>query len=167
MNRLEAFRELRGLLVEAIASLGEQRVALGVGCDLSTVRAWHRRTQTHLQARTIGRALPRLRRWQSWVFGYRAEGKEIQRLHEESPATWADQTTELRQLIHQGLQGYSLRQLALGCELPESRLVHWSAGHFEAKHHADVVQALGHLRGLETWPTPIGQPVEEAEGTPA
>jgi hypothetical protein len=37
---------------------------------------------------------------------------------------------------------------------------------FEAKRYADVVQTLGHLLWLETWPTPIWQPVEAAEGTP-
>lgn len=38
MNRVEAFLEIRSLLEQATAELGDHRVALAAGCSLSTLK---------------------------------------------------------------------------------------------------------------------------------
>ncbi|HEY3365993.1 MAG TPA: hypothetical protein VGK74_13130 [Symbiobacteriaceae bacterium] len=152
MNRFAAYRELRELLIPAVAELGESRVALLAGCHRCSVTTWLQRSNGQLFTRTIEHTLPRVRTWQMWLPGYLAARAELERLQAAGPDAWEQQLAELQSLIGEALSRYSPYEVALGCEVSSDRLALWRKGDCREEHTAEALQALAHLRHLDAWP---------------
>ena len=147
-----AYREMKALLAGAVNKLSPSRIALGAGCSPSSVEVWLRRPSFQVMARTANETLPRLRSWTDWVNGYQAELDEIRRLEADAMACWENRVEELRARLEAAASQYSMKQLALGCEIPERRLLLWRLGHIIDLHLDDLARALGHLRHIDAWP---------------
>jgi hypothetical protein len=151
-NHYTAHRELKVLLTAALAILSPSRIALGAGCSPSSIEVWLRRPTFQVMARTADETLPRLRSWTDWVNGYQAELDEIRRLEADAMACWENRIEELRVRLEAAASQYSMKQLALGCEIPERRLLLWRLGYIIDLHLDDLARALGHLRHIDGWP---------------
>lgn len=101
--------------------------------------------------RTIDQTLPRLRLWRTWVPGYMDELSEMGRV-----ATTAmdihSLTSELHTRLMTALATLTLTQVALGCEVPLSRLAAWIAGQYTQADLPLMMKALAHLRHVSSWP---------------
>ncbi|MDF2628576.1 MAG: hypothetical protein K0R39_2407 [Symbiobacteriaceae bacterium] len=157
-NTYTAHRELKALLTEALTVLSPSRVALGAGCTPSSIEVWMRRPSFQVMARTANETLPRLRYWTDWVDGYQAELDEIRRLEADAMACWENRIEELRARLDVAASQFSMKQLALGCEIPERRLLLWRLGHVVDLYLDDLARALGHLRHIDAWPAEPNAP---------
>ena len=159
MNGYTAHLELKALLTEALEVLSPSRIALGAGCSLTSIEGWVRRPQIQLHSRTVNEILPRLRSWSNWLPGYLAEQDEIGELGADGLACWENRLEELKARLGTAATQYSTKQLALGCEVSERRLLLWRLGYCIDLHLDDLARALGHLRHIDAWPV---EPTEEA-----
>jgi hypothetical protein len=151
MNRTASFKELQKLLFDAVNVLGEHRVALGIGCDVATIRTWQRLVHVHVRSQTLSMTLPRLRGWRSWVAGHHVAAEELEQLI-KNQRTWVDEVAELRLLVNQGFDRFNLKQLAQGCAVSPHRLVTWYFGSPEESERVQVLSAVAQLRHLADWP---------------
>jgi len=153
VDRVGAFRELKRLAVEATTVLGEKRASLVAGTDPSTMRAWMIRSTVIVHASTVQEILPRLQHWHIWLPGYLWEKDEVRRL-ERSLTDIEVLSEELRQRVASANQTLPLDYLSAGCEVPDRVLMHCLLGMAPAQDQLQMVQALGHIRHLGSWPPP-------------
>lgn len=153
MEKVRAFQELKRLAVEASTVLGEKRAALVAGTDPSTIRSWMIRPTVIVQTATVQVILPRLRHWHIWLPGYLEEQAEVRRV-ETSLTEIAVISEELRQRVASANRSVPLDYLAAGCEVPDRVLMHCLLGMAPAQDQLQMVQALGHIRHLGSWPPP-------------
>jgi hypothetical protein len=152
MDAFAAHRELKALLTEALTILSPSRIALATGCSLTSIENWMRRPHVHVNVRTTAHVLPRLRNWRDWVAGYVAEQDEIEELEATGMACYENRVEELKARLEAAAERRTLRDLALGCEVSDRRLLLWRVGQCIDLHLDDLARALGHLRHIDDWP---------------
>lgn len=157
------FRELQALLRQAVEAMGESRTALVAGCSVSAVQAWLRRSALVIPSRAVQRAMPRLRMWESWVPGYEAARRELERMQAE-PHTVQALLGELRTSLAEVVQWYSLTEIANGCEISKTQLETLRAGYVPERHVRALITAVAHLRFWRLWPASVAQ--ESLDGSP-
>gem|GEM_PF-6938234 len=88
-----------------------------------------------------------------WLPGCFAANVEIGRLTADTTLTTDSMVVELNQRLQKALLAYTPSQVALACEVSLPRLLLWRHGGYLRDHRDEMLQALGHLRHIDGWPT--------------